>query len=175
MTRGAFSERSAARTSYEVSGLRFGYVLTVCLERLSWVPCWGPTDTTSPNPSPPPPRPPRTTGREWSDADNTALRREQRRAPGVHSDRKVLWTIGMRAGASPSSPPLLLSGSFSVPYSHPFHSHRPLRGSFEFSISLIYLRISVAAECTRNSERLLHYFTKNFPLCIAKVIPTVYN
>lgn len=52
MTRVALSKRSAARTSYEVSGLRFGYVLTVCFERLSWVPCWGPA-------IPPPPIPAR--------------------------------------------------------------------------------------------------------------------
>lgn len=52
MTSGASSERSAAQTSYEVSGLRFCCVLTVYFERLSWVPCWGPA-------IPPPPIPPR--------------------------------------------------------------------------------------------------------------------
>jgi len=112
MTREASSERSVARTSYEVSGLRFGCVLTVCFERLSWVPCWGPAIP----PPPIPPSPPRLlTGRSLR-----MVRRGQYGPPGRPAkdpSRPKGPLNGMRAGASPSSPP---------PFTHPdLPSSRP--------------------------------------------------
>lgn len=139
MTREALSERSAARTSYEVSGLRFGYVLTVCFERLSWVPCWGPA-------IPPPPIPPRILPGP-SHGQPRMVRRGQYGPPerpakgtrgpfrpkGPLNDRNACRRISFIPASS--SIRILLRLVFSSISLSP-----SLRASFESAISLIYFR-----------------------------------
>lgn len=95
MTREASSESSTAQTNDEVSGLRFGCVLTVCSKvKLGTLPYSLPPPPMLPFPCPahsisspgaPLPSPP---AAPHADADNTALRKSSAKGIRVHSNRK---------------------------------------------------------------------------------------
>lgn len=146
MTREALSERSAAQTSYEVSILRFGYVLTVCFKRLSWVPCWGPA-------IPPPPILPRLLSRPLIQPTANGPTRTIRpsgetseghpgpfRPKGPLNGRNACWRISFIPASSPPDPSssrILIRFTLTI-------------ALWVFWTFLIYFRTSVGTECTKS-------------------------